>query len=86
MLTKNQSATVNGITATFTHISGKWGTHSARCHFECVHPHRIPTETLLELQIALGRHPGGYGFFDFAVSGGPTGPFTHTWTCSDNCD
>jgi hypothetical protein len=85
MLAQNRSVTHNGVTATFTHISGQWGTHSGTCHFTCLHNEILDMSTLKTLQERLGRHPCGYGFYGLTITETAAG-FLHTWTSSDNCD
>ena len=44
-------------------------------------PHIISKDHAIKLQMELGYHPGGYGFYSFKVENNKT-----TWQCANSCD
>jgi hypothetical protein len=44
-------------------------------------PFKITQEDAERLQIELGYHPAGYGFYQFIA-----GPNGSSWSCSTSCD
>lgn len=67
------NATIKDVTVIFRHGGG-------HMHFFVV-PYLIDEDTALMLQMEMGYHPSGYGFYAFDPTISQT-----TWKCRDSCD
>lgn len=66
---------INGVT-----VSVLWNHNNGSMNKFSV-PKSITEKEAVDLQMELGYHPSGYGFYSFDPTLSET-----TWKCADNCD
>jgi len=49
--------------------------------FEFTYPGPLTEQEACEIQMQLGYHPAGYGFYGFKST-----PLLTQWSCGDSCD